>query len=107
MSEFAVTSGTASQVLETLRERALVRLLSTPSFDWRDYLTDEEIVQYDAAVEAQGKQHESEVALTGETLANVGKALVEIYRMEEQQIRDTSTNFLERADMPQPDGEDA
>ena len=78
MSEFEISQATASQVLKMLRERALMRLLGASSFDWRDYLTDEEIAQYDNAMELEGAQPE-EVADTGETLVKLGKVLIEVY----------------------------
>lgn len=81
MSERQMAPSTAREVLETLRERALLRLLGATSFDWRDYLTDEEATQYNAALELEGGQPEPEhvPAVTGETLTSVGRVLIEVY----------------------------
>jgi hypothetical protein len=122
MSKPEITPSNASQVLDALYDQALERLLYNT--DWRDYLSGDELAQYEAAMKVVNEQPEGTPEAT--QAAAIGKVVIEVYGgvaavtskpddieveiidhdNEEGQAYDAFTDFLERADMPQPDGEE-
>lgn len=122
MSKPEITPSNASQVLDALYDQALERMLYNT--DWRDYLSGDELAQYEAAIKVVNEQPEGTPEAT--QAVAIGKVVIEVYGgvaavtskpddieveildhdNEEGQAYDAFTDFLERADMPQPDGEE-
>jgi hypothetical protein len=71
MSSEESPTGSASEILDALYDRALGRLLADMDFDARDYLTEDELVQWETA-----QQEELEGIFSGPQYA--GKVVVEV-----------------------------